>query len=218
MSERVKHFEWTRDVISVTVYQIYQTEKKVGNKSIKPRKYKVIVRPNISIKNFMEHLKLSNCIIGQLSLQQNGPKLESDTTLEENGIRNGSELYLKSFARKKKPKPELTYKIEVKICDAATDSIKFDVSSKAQIKDLAHMVQDECGMPVDEQVWLRGDKPLENKNAIAVAVANQLKVKWLYKGQIGTSNPVRNVAAQNGMYECYIATNTFLGNCTLLPV
>lgn len=198
MTDGVNDFEWTKDIILVNIY--FQSHG-----INKPERYKARDSPNTTIEIFKIHLKKSKGIMGKLSLEKNGPELDPHSSLKENGIRDGSQLFLKSFTPRRK---FISHRIQVQISNANMDPIKLNVSSQAHIYDLAHMLQDECGMPVDEQAWFKGDILLKNKNSLAVAMDDQrsrtreLRVKWLPKVQIGTHSPVQTADprfAQNGM-------------------
>ena len=176
--------EWALSMIIISVlFRCVGTSK--------PEKYKVAVNRNISIAGFMEHLKASRSITGKLLL--NGKELKEDNrdaTLHSYGITNGTQLSVRSFKHVKKP----CHPIRVNVIDEELQEplpVIIMVLPSTKFIEMAHVVQDECGMPVEEQVWYRTGKMLKMsryKNSLAVdhydhMAKEPLVVKWLPKVQ-----------------------------------
>lgn len=133
-------YSWDGDTAYLTI-----NFTSVGIK--KKTKYLIRVRLTDSIEELMNHLKCSKCITGKLAhsgkcLQKLNPKM----TLAEAGILPNAILEMESFTAAKR----FTHNILVKLPNS--NVINVQVYSGTTIGHLKHKIQDEIGMPVEEQL------------------------------------------------------------------
>lgn len=166
---------------AVNMIMVFVNFECVGTKKTEPV-LTTMVRDNASVADFKEHLKQSFSVVGSLIFENN--PLKDSATLEESGITSGSRINMRSFS----PRKTLTsHPIKIKIPDT-TKPIVFQVLPQAHLSNLTHMLQDKCGMPVEEQVWYKKGKLLysnrmkQHKDSLAVNHCSHndiLEVKWL---------------------------------------
>lgn len=175
--KEVQGYEWGKNMIVTLVnFMRHGTTKK--------DEFRVAVKPKTTIAEYKKHIQASCSITGQgtLSLTQDGKELDGQKFLEDYGITENTEVYLRSYT----PRRMTTSKIRVKV--AGTEEV-FLVSPQAHFCDLPHMVQDRCKMPVEEQIWYKGGKVLKmskHRNTFAVTMDQRsreclLRVKWSKK-------------------------------------
>lgn len=183
--------EWAKSMIVVLVHFL-----SVG--SIEEN-YKVTVKRNISIDGFMKHLKASKSVSGTLKLGEKELDI-TNATLNNCGISNGTQVSVRSYT----PRKKLAYIVRVKVVD---EEFKIKVSHFTKFSELAHMVQDECGMPADEQTWYKGGKPLKMSSRVVEHYDNRsklpLEVKWSPKWHV-----------QRGMHSARTHTYILCTQCT----
>ena len=167
--ERREH-EWAAAMI--VVYLLFRS---VGIK--KPEKYSFRVNLETTLRTFRQHILASKSIAGILSLR--GRDIVDDKTFNDYGIVNGSQLSLRSY----NPRKKNTQPIRIQVVDQQSYIITIMVAVRTTLSDLRHMVQDECGMPVEEQIWSKRGRSIDmNKRIYAVEYYNiqkhPLEVRW----------------------------------------
>ena len=105
---------------------------------------KVRILQSSSIRDLKDHLKLSKGITGKVLM--NKKELNNSMTLKELGIVTGTVLEMKSYTQAK----EYTHSIPVKCTDGTVISVQ--VHSGTTTGGLKHIIQDQIGIPFEEQV------------------------------------------------------------------
>ena len=134
--------------------------------------FKTMARESTCIEDLMHHLKASNGITGKLV----DKRLSSKLTLSEAGIVTNTVLEMESFT----PAKRFTYNIAVKLPDGVV--INVHVHSGTTIAELKHKIQDEIGMPVEEQVLEYSGRPVKHER-LTVEICGHKKTPFVLKWQ-----------------------------------
>ena len=134
--------------------------------------FKVRVRNSSSIGDVKDHLKASIDIVGRFTSKN--LNLSDKLTLKEAGIITGTILEMESF---RKPK-RFTHKIPVKVIGGK--EINVQVHQGTTARDLKHKLQDETGMPVEEQILEYNGRPV-NQRGTVVEICRHKKTPIILK-------------------------------------
>ena len=137
----------------------------------KKTRFKVRVRNSSSIKELKDHLKAGRGIEGRLT----GRNLSDETTLEEAGIITDAVLEVESFRTPKRS----THNISVKVIDG--EDLNVQVHAGTIPGELKHKLQDETGMPVEEQILEYNDRPVNQRKAVVEICRHKgipIVLKW----------------------------------------
>lgn len=161
-------YSWDGDTASLTI-----NFASVGIK--KKTKFFIRVRLTDCIEDLMIHLKVSKGITGKLahrgeSLQKLNPKM----TLAEAGIIPNAILEMESYKAAKR----FTHNIPVKLPNS--NVINVQVHSGTTIGDLKHKIQDEIGMPVEEQLLEYSGKILHH-DKLSVEICGHKRIPFELK-------------------------------------
>ena len=137
----------------------------------KKTRFKVRVRNSSSIKELKDHLKAGRGVEGRLR----DKKLSDNVTLAEAGIITDTVLEVESFRTPKR----FTHNISVKVIDG--EDLNVQVHQGTTAGELKHKLQDETGMPVEEQI-LEYNGRVVNQGKIVVKICRHKKtpivLKW----------------------------------------
>lgn len=98
------------------------------------------------IRDLKDHLKLSKGITGRILMNKKELSITNSMTLKELGIVTGTVLDMKSYT----PAKQYTHSIQVKRMNGAMMNVQ--VHSGTTTGGLKHILQDETGLPVEDQV------------------------------------------------------------------
>lgn len=176
--------DWAKSMISVNV--VFQCRGRS-----KTEECTIVVNRNATVKGFKEHLRASRSITGTISLSDRALN-DATATLKDSGVTNDAQISVVSY----KPRKTLTHSISVKVADKGLITIK--VAPHTKFSEFTHMVQDECWMPVEEQVWYmykkgKAQKISHQRDPSVVEYYKSMNkeplvVKWTHKGQVQTGN------------------------------
>ena len=146
--------DWSRGMITVTVRY-----RRPGSR---PQPHEVMVKQSGTIAKLISHVKASKGLTTDtLSFSFRGLPLDrhTDRTLSDCNVKGGSIIDLRSYVLPKRTK-DLTVQINVY---QIHNPLKLAVLSSTTVEQLMHMIQDEIGMPVAEQLLLHQGKPVRNR-------------------------------------------------------
>jgi len=200
-------YSWDGDTASLTIN--FAT---VGIK--KKSRFTVRVQLTDCYEDFMNHLKASKGVTGRLVMEREPSK---KMTLAEVGIPPGAVLKVESF----KAARRFDHKVPVKLPNGTV--INVPVHSSSTISDLKHMIQDEIGMPVEQQSLEHNDKHVNQDKKIVVEIVghkttplilkwvpSEFKLNYVYKNNTewiipaGLCRPTRTCT---GKVMCYMASS-----------
>ena len=151
--------------------------------------FPVCVSPNHTVGLLKQHLQKTGKFIPGSKLLLKGVELRDDALLNGAGVRNETRLNVRSFAARKKP---TGHPIRVRVTDSDGNEktvMKISIVANTNFLQLAHMVQDECGMPVEEQTWYKDKKVLRMSKYKTLPVTGNymdyFEVKWSPPHTIG---------------------------------
>ena len=134
-------------------------------------KFQVWVRNSSSIKELKDHLKAGRGIEGRLR----DKKLSDDVTLAEAGIITDTVLDVESYRTPKRS----THNISVKVIDG--EDLNVQVHAGTTPGELQHKLQDETGMPVEEQILEYNDRPVNQRKTVVEICRHKetpIVLKW----------------------------------------
>lgn len=134
--------------------------------------FKVQVQQSSCIRDFMRHLKASKGITGKIV----GRELSESTTLAEAGIVTTTVLGMEGFTTPKR----FTHRVPVKLPDGVV--INVHVHSGTTIGDLKHKIQDEIGMPVEEQALRYHGRQIK-QDELSIEICVHKKTPFVLKWQ-----------------------------------
>ena len=139
----------------------------------KKLRFTVRVRQSSCIGDFKYHLKASKDItVMQKKLFYAGKWLNDKMTLVEAGITENTIVEMESF----RPPRRFTNNIAVKLPDGEVVNVR--VHRSTTIEELKHKIQDEIGMPIEEQILeLSGRRVEENKAVTEIYEETPIVVK-----------------------------------------
>ena len=136
--------------------------------------FRVRIRQSSCIRDLKDHLKASRGIIGKL--KKGNKELSDGMTLAEAGITSGMVFRMESHT----PAKQFDYNISVKSPNGAV--INIQVNHRTMIEDLKHKIQDEIGMPVEQQILEYNGRSVNQSRAPVLEICGYKKtpivVKW----------------------------------------
>ena len=139
----------------------------------KKMSFDVRFRLSDRIEDFMHHLKASKGLTGSLVTDK---KLNKRMTLAKAGIHPDDVVEMESYT----PAKRLSHNIPVKLPDGTVIFVQVHTSST--IGDLKHRIQDEIGMPAEEQTLEYSGRHLKH-DKLSVDICGHKKtplvVKWM---------------------------------------
>ena len=178
---------WDTGMITVQIYLLLISTKKV-------KKFKARVRKSSTIKDIKKHLKASKDIDGRVTDKH----LSDEMTLTEAKLITRPELNMESY---KTPK-RFTHNISVELPDGELKNVQ--VHEGTTVEELKHQIQDETGMPYEEQILEYSGKTVKQNKSI-VGICGYKKVpftlKWR-KRENKRQNPpsVKSSRSREGKY------------------
>lgn len=177
--------EWSVGVIHLTIrFKIHGIRE--------PQEYRVRARTSTTISEFIKHIAASHGVSADGRLFYRGVCLsnpsDKHTTLEEHGVHDESLLELISY---KAPK-RLQHPILVSI--PGGHKIQLRVLNTTTLQELKHKIQDEIGMPHDEQVLLHKGKPQKSTTRTVEFYTlgkEGITLKWQCKDDDNTAKQLR---------------------------
>ena len=119
------------------------------------------------VRDFKEHLKLTKGITGRILM--NKKELNINKMLKELGIGTGTVLVMKSYTKVK----DFNHSIGLKCLDGTV--IIVQVHEGTTIKGLKHIILNEVGMPVEEQVLEHGGTQIMQDKKLVVDICSSYK-------------------------------------------
>ena len=136
--------------------------------------FKTKARESSSIGDLLHHLKASKGITGKLIDKM----LHSRMTLAEAGVITNTVLEMESF----RPAKRFTHNIAVKLPHPDGTVINVQVHQTTTIRELKHKIQDEIGMPVEEQLLEYCGRRVKQEK-LTVEICGHKKTPFVLKWQ-----------------------------------
>ena len=177
--------EWSVGVMKLTVrFKIHGIRE--------PQEYQVRAKTSTTIYAFMKHIAASHGVSADGKLFYLGVCLSNTgdrhTTLEEHGVHDESLMELVSY---KAPK-RLQHPILVSI--PGGHKIQLRVLNTTTLQELKHKIQDEIGMPYEEQILLHKGRPQKSTTRTVELYTlgkEGLTLKWQCKDDDNTAKQLR---------------------------
>lgn len=135
--------------------------------------FDIRIRLSDRIEDLMRHLKASKGITGRLIMER---ELSKRMTLAEAGIHPGTVIEIESY----NPAKRFSHNIPLKLPNGIV--IFIQVHSSSTIGDLKHKIQDEIGMPAEDQTLEYSGRRLK-QDKLSVDICGHKKtplvVKWV---------------------------------------